>query len=194
LTRSLSPIAAHEDWDWLPSYSPDGNRIVFNSYRTGHSDIYSYDRNTSKLSRLTTSDNYEAHARLSPGGESLLFNEQITKTDYRVNHLEIATGESRALADTPTEEGYASWSPSGDFIAFASDRHQESGADDLFVMTKDGEVIRQLTDAPHKDGYPYWSPDGRYIYFNSYRALEGVYRLRMNNEVDCERVEGQGPR
>lgn len=39
-TGEMTPIAPHDQWEWLASYSSDGETILFNSYRTGASDIY----------------------------------------------------------------------------------------------------------------------------------------------------------
>ena len=59
---------------------------------------------------------------------------------------------------------------------------------DIFIMTKNGDTIRQVTNYPAKDGYPFWSPDGKYLYFTSYREPQGVYRIRMSNVIDCEQT------
>jgi tricorn protease-like protein len=39
-SEKTTVLAEHEAWEWLPSYSPDGESIVFNSYRNGNSDVY----------------------------------------------------------------------------------------------------------------------------------------------------------
>ena len=42
-TQELNQIAQHEHWDWLPSYSPDGSKIVFNSWRIDdQAELYTY--------------------------------------------------------------------------------------------------------------------------------------------------------
>ena len=84
-----------------------------------------------------------------------------------------------------TEEGYASWSPDGKHIVFASDRDQTPGKSDLYLMRADGSEIRQLTDHPSKDAYAFFSPDGRYIYFNAYRDPPGVYRISLDGNLEC---------
>ena len=49
LVRSLAPDPA---LDWLPSYSPDGRWVVFNSMRSGASDLYRVDVHSLKLERI----------------------------------------------------------------------------------------------------------------------------------------------
>ena len=150
----MTVISPHPEWDWLPSYSPDGTLIYFNSYRTGNSDIYVYERATGDLRQLTSTDKYEAHAQCSPDGSRILFNRQDGEVDYNIYMLDLATGEETQLTDSPREEGYPSWAPDGRHIFFSSDRDNEVGKPDIFVMTDEGEVVHQLTRHPEKDAYP----------------------------------------
>ena len=182
-------IAPHAEWDWLPSYSPDGNTIVFNSYRSGNSDVYLYELESARLHQLTNSQNYEAHAQFSPDGQSIIYHEQASKTDYNLMLLDISSGQTTALSVLESEESYPSWSPDGKFIAFASDRDQTPGTNDIFVTTVAGDMLIKITDAPHNDGHPFWSPDGKFLYFNSKRDPQGVYRTRMKELVYCQRQE-----
>ena len=43
----------HRAWDWSPSWSPDGNRIVFESWRDGNVEIYVMDADGGNLQNLT---------------------------------------------------------------------------------------------------------------------------------------------
>jgi TolB protein len=188
-TGAVDIYAPNDAWDWLPSYSPDGSRILFNSFRTGNSDIYLYDLESEQLVRLTESAYYEAHAQFSPDGESILFHEQVSRSDFNVKLMNVASATAIDVTDGKSEDSYPSWSPDGKLIAFASDRNQETGITDIFIMTTSGEVQARITDAPHKDAYPFWSPDGSYLYFTSYREPQGVYRVRMTNLVECDRSQ-----
>lgn len=186
-SNELSFIAAHESWDWLPSFSPDGTQIVFNSSRTGSSDIYLYTLASKDMQRLTSNPTYEAHAKFSPDGKYILYHEQVDGPDFNVNLMELATGITRQITSSPREEGYASWSPDGRYIVYADDRDREPGKPDIFVMDLEGNIVSRITDHPEKDAYPFWSPDGQYIYFNSYRGDSGVYRAPVSNLVHCKR-------
>ncbi len=184
-TGEMSVIAQHEEWDWLPSYSSNGDFIVFNSYRSGGSDIYTYHRASGELERRTDDPRYEAHAQFSPDDSKILFHRQVDEGNFDVFVLEVGSGEISQLTHDETEEGYASWSPDGQTIVFASDRDQTPGKTDLYLMQADGSKIRQLTDHPAKDAYPFSSPDGRYIYFNAYRDPPGIYRISLAGDLEC---------
>ncbi len=73
-----------------------------------------------------------------------------------------------------TDGGYASspsWSPNGQFIAFAWDRKYGPGApggQDIYIMEVATKKWWQLTHDGGRCDFPTWSPDGRHIaYANS---------------------------
>ncbi len=194
VTGDTTEIAPDDQWEWLASYSSDGSHILFNSYRTGASDIYTYRVSDGELKRWTDFDGYEAHGQFSPDDSQILFHRQEdsndfqSATDFNLYVIDVASGEISQLTDEPSEEGYASWSPDGNAIVFSSDRYQESGETDLFVMDADGTDVRQITDHPAKDAYPFFSPDGKFIYFDSQRAPSGLYRIALDQNLECRRA------
>ena len=64
--------------------------------------------------------------------------------------------------------GYPSWSPDGQRIAFASDRDGENFHFQIYVMDADGKNITQLTQNGRNLDTA-WSPDGQRIAFVSNR-------------------------
>ncbi len=70
------------------------------------------------------------------------------------------SGETR-LTDSPGLDGFPSWSPDGERIAFASDRG--GGNWELYVMDADGSEQRRLTNTPQDESVSAWSPDGEKI-------------------------------
>lgn len=180
-------IAKHEAWEWLPNFSPDSSKLLFNSRRTGNSDIYLYSLESGLLKQITTSSNYEAHAQFSPDGEFLLYHEHMGDGDFNINLMELATRDITVLRPGPREESYASWSPDGRYIAFASDKDQKPTITDLYIMDRAGTIVERITDMAAKDAYPFWSPDGAYLYFNSDREPKGVYRAAMTDIFKCKR-------
>ncbi len=177
--RSLAPNAALE---WLPSYSRDGKLVVFNSTRTGRSDIYSVETTSGKIVRLTSDERYEAHAQLSSDGRRLLFHRQVKDADYELVILDLKTNTEIRLNPTDHEEAYPEWSPDGKKIAFASDIGQSAGATDIYTMDSNGKNMIRVTTHPGKDAYPTWSPDGRSLFYmrQSKGGVE-IFRLHIKD-------------
>jgi TolB protein len=74
-------------------------------------------------------------------------------------------------AQRMTDQGYAvspSWSPNGQFLAFAWRRNYGPGAPggwDIYVMDIASKQFIQLTHDAGNNDFPTWSPDGRHITF-----------------------------
>lgn len=184
-TGETTIIAPHDEWEWLASYSSDGELILFNSYRTGASDIYTIRMSDGALKQWTDFDGYDAHAQFSSDDSRILFNRQEEGEDFNIYVIEAATGAITQLTDEATEEGYASWSPDSQTIVFASDRDKPSGKTDLYLMDASGDDVRRITDHTEKDSYPFFSPDGNYVYFHSDREPAGMYRIAFDENLEC---------
>jgi Tol biopolymer transport system component len=75
----------------------------------------------------------------------------------------------RRLTQGPWTDTHANWSPTGEWIAFASDRDDKQFA--IWLIRPDGTGLRQLTDGSGgMNNHPHFSPDGQWIVFASQRA------------------------
>ncbi len=179
-TGRTERIAPDSTADFLPSYSPDGRRIVFNSYRTGGSDLYLYERGTRALTRLTSFAGYDAHAQFTPDGGRVIFHRAVTRSNYDLVELDLRTREERPLTTGAGEESYPALAPSGDRLVYTADRPDRPGVGDLRLRALADSISTPLTADGGADGYAAWSPDGRYLYFTSRRSGRmGVYRMPM---------------
>jgi TolB protein len=70
------------------------------------------------------------------------------------------------LTQSPSGEARPDFAPSGQRIAFQSNR---SGNPEIWTMNIDGSNVVQVTNHPARDETPNWSPDGRRIVFQSFR-------------------------
>lgn len=185
-TGATAPIAPHPRHEFLATYAPGGIGILFNSNRTGRSDLYLAPPEGEPI-RLTDFDGYEAHAAFAPDASRILFHRRVGDGDYDILQLEYATGLVTPFISGPGEQSYPSWSQDGRRVAYASDEDGEPGKTDIFVADSSGSRIARITRWPGYDAYPSWSPDGRRLYFNSERAdgTRNVYYAEIDPAGRC---------
>ena len=181
-------LTNHPDNDGNPSWSPDGNRIVFFSNRDGHVirggstyEIYVMDADGGNQQNLTNDLNDDRSPSWSPDGKRIVFvsNRDGFKNDDRVITYEIYVmdadgGNPQNLTNDLNDDRSPSWSPDGKRIAFESAREGffrgEVGITyEIYVMDVDGGNQQRLTENRKNDWSPVWSPDGNRITFSSDR-------------------------
>lgn len=179
-------IAPHQAGDWLGSYSPDGRSILFNSYRSGRSDLYLLPDSATEPRRLTSFDGYDAHGSWAPDQRRIAFHREVSRADYDIFVIDLRSGLERTLVEGNGEQAYPAWSPDGRTIAFASDAGNSPGQLDIVLTDTTGRASHRLTRHPGYNTYPAWSADGRWIYFNSERnGKRNVFRIRLDETGQC---------
>ena len=107
--------------DEQPSISPDGNTVVFTSFRSGTSRIWSMGADGSNPTALATGsadDVPESHPRYSPGGGRLLLNSPRTGTS-QIWVIPISGSGSPVQVTHEANGAFnGSWSPDGNSIYY----------------------------------------------------------------------------
>jgi TolB protein len=150
-----------------PAWSPNGHDIAFSSSRSGDPEIYIADTNGGSSRRVTSFRGPDVSPVFNPKTGS-----QIAWISGRTGLPQLYVMDADGSAVTRmTDGGYAtspSWSPNGQFLAFAWDRKYGPGApggQDIYVMEVATKRWIQLTHDIGRCDFPSWSPDGRHIVF-----------------------------
>ena len=146
----------------MPSWHPDGDRILVTSYRGGRPELWVY-RLSDRSFRKLPVGHVAMGGAFSPDGAKVAFTAADgADTDVWVANADGSGGRrlttSGALDLSPT------WSPDGRRLAFVSDR---AGTPQLYVMNADGSDQRRLTFQGNYNQTPQWSPRGDLIAFTA---------------------------
>jgi TolB protein len=181
---AAKPLLAHPDLDYNPSFSPDGQWIVFTSTRNGSADVFRVRRDGSGLERLTDHPSFDDQGALSPDGRRLAFvSSRSGQADIWI--LELASGSLRNLTNHPGGDFRPAWSPDGRRIAFSSDRHSQKPmftfvllqATEIHVVGVDGSGLQRVTSRQAVAGSPSWSSDGkRLVYYEA--SIADLQKIR----------------
>lgn len=150
-----------------PAWSSDGSRLAFSASPTGDPEIYVSNSNGGGIKRLT----YFRGPDVSPTWNPKT-NDQIAWCSGRTGLPQIYIMSADGTnVQRMTDGGYAtapSWSPNGEFLTFAWNRHYGPGApggEDIYIMDIASKRWTQLTHGEGLNDSPSWSPDGRHIVF-----------------------------
>lgn len=171
-------ITPQPNRSYIPSWSPDGEHIVYTYFEDGTSsgaEIYTIKYDGSGRTRLTNNSTSDDQASWSPDGSKIVF------TSLRDGNAEIyimdANGDNQTRLTTNTSaELSPMFSPDGSKIIFSSNR---DGNSEIYVMDANGSNQTNVTSAASSDESDAgWSPDGTQIVFASDRddANGEIYR------------------
>lgn len=165
-------LTNNEADDGNPQWSPDGTRIVFESYRDGQAEIYVMNADGSGQTRLTNNGAFDGMPSWSPDSNKIVFSSNRSGA-YHIWVMN-ADGSSPVQLSTQPYSFRPQWSPDGTKIAYDADGNN-NGWQEIWIMASDGtnqasEMQNVSANTDHWVGS--WSPDGRYI---AYTQIQFVY-------------------
>lgn len=147
--------------DRLPDWSPDGARLVFQSFRNGTWDLWSIASDGSDLKPITEDRFDDREPVWSPDGSRIAFSSDRSG-NYDVWILDPTRGDLRRLTEHPSNDFMPTWSPDGASLAFVSDRG-EGGAGELWSIGLESGEEARIASVSGELASPSWSPDGERI-------------------------------
>ncbi|MFL6332001.1 MAG: hypothetical protein ACJ754_01500 [Pyrinomonadaceae bacterium] len=154
----------------MPSWSPDGEQVVYRAAQGTTRHLFILDVATKKSRRLETGSDFDTFPTWSPRGDWIAFTSK-RDGDYEIYRLRPDGTGLQRLTHSPGNDAHAAYSPDGEWIAFSTARQgfkdeavqlllaatfQPYG--EIAVMRTDGSDVRILTDNSTEEGAPSWVP------------------------------------
>ena len=181
----LTRLPEHDGYDAEGAVSPDGQRIVFTSYREGDLDLYLMNADGSNPRRLTAEPGYDGGPFFSWDGRFIVFRAARPETREELEEYRALLGQSlvrpRRLeifamrADGTgvaqvTKNGAANFAPfmhpNSQQIIFSSNMHDPSRRTfALYLVNVDGSGLERVTYQDTFASFPMFSRDGTKLVF-----------------------------
>jgi len=153
------------------AFTADGQSVIWNSSRSGVSNLYRVAVDGSEREeRLTTSKFAQRNPAPSPDGKFVAYSELTENGDRDIWLLPLDTRKPRTIIATPFDESNPAFSPDGQWISYTSN---ESGRAEVYVRpfgASGGK--RQVSIDGGRSAV--WSHDGKEIYYRSGTKMYAV--------------------
>ena len=145
-----------------PTVAADGTLVYLDSSGAGQEQLVWLDRDGNKTGEIGEAQQDSVDPALSPDGR-LVAVAATEGSNVDVWVWNIARAVKTRLSTSPETEYRTVWSPSGEEVAFSSDR---AGNWDILLRQADGSgEAKMLLATPHTDWVSDWSRDGKYILY-----------------------------
>jgi Tol biopolymer transport system component len=163
-----------------PDWSPKGDLIAFQGFRTGTFHIWLMKADGSGARQLTDGHADDRDPRFSPDGRKVAFSsDRAFKGNYDIWVVDLDTGKLTQWTSSPADEFEPAWSSDGSEIAFVSG----AGSIGTSIQTSGagGKAKTIVSAAPgaHMNS-PSWSPDGKTLAYTQFAI--GKTRLMVSSQ------------
>jgi len=168
-------------------YSPDGERIVFQSGRSGSPEIWVCASDGTRCVQMTALNGPEnGSPRWSPDGTQIAF-DSAAEGNYNVYVMSANGGPPQRLTADPAADIAPTWSRDGKWIYFTSTR---TGRREVWKMPSGGGSAIQVTR--NGGAIAIESPDGRSLYYAEPYRFSSLLRSNLDGSGEREVVAGVG--
>lgn len=188
--KVMKQLTTVPGYDAEATVSPNGDKIVFTSLRTGDPELFTMNLDGSDVKQVTDIKGYDGGAFFSPDGKKLIFRASRPSTPEDVAEYQSLLSQNMVQPTKMelfmcnvdgsdlkqiTSLGGANWAPymhpSGQKILFSSNHKSSRGFPfNIFMINVDGTGLEQITYDDTFDSFPMFSFDGKKISFSSNRS------------------------
>ncbi len=153
-----------------PTWSPDGKRIAFHSYRTGTYHIWTVKKDGTDLQQITDGIFDDREPSWSRDNKSIIFSSDRLG-NYDLWTVDIASRKTRAITTSKEDEYNPSVSPDGKKIAFVSEGKERG----IYIL-ENGKASLAAASTLTLNA-PSWNENGEHIVYISYER--GISKLNL---------------
>ena len=154
-SRKVRRLTDNGAIDTAPSYSPDGQQIVFESDRSGEQQIYVMTRKGSNVQRISYGKGRYGTPVWSPRGDFIAFTKSY-RGRFSIGVIKPDGNGERILSQDFLVEG-PTWAPNGRVLMFFRQSERNPDSSELVTVDINGRNERILfTTTAASD--PAWSP------------------------------------
>ncbi|ODS35435.1 hypothetical protein BEH94_01360 [Candidatus Altiarchaeales archaeon WOR_SM1_SCG] len=172
--NKIIQLTSNQGGNSYPSWSPDGSKIVFNSDRSGNTEIWVMDADGSNPVQLTNDSSWYSWAPdWSPDGSEIVFTRHNgpsgvcwTCQTHEIWKMNADGTGLVQLTDNNRRDMLPRFSPDGAKIAFNRAQWESDccNAVDVYVMDADGSNPVQVTIDTKYDWMGDWAPNNKILY------------------------------
>lgn len=158
--------------------SPDGKRIVFNSLKSGTTNLWIGESGKPGIRQLTFDDELAGFGFWSPDGKFITY-EMKRGENSHIAIISSDGGTPVQLTNEPGQSWSGGFSPDGSKIAFAGQRGKLWN---VYWVSRDGTrtgQITRLTKANAFVRYPVWSPRGNQIVYEYAETTGNIWTMEL---------------
>lgn len=202
----VDTLVSGPGYDAEATVSPNGDKIVFTSDRSGDLELYICDIDGTNQTQITFELGYDGGAFFSPDGSQLIFRSSRPQTEEEIKEYKELLAEGLVKPTNMelytcnidgsnlkqlTNLGNANWAPffhpSGEKVIFSSNHASKKGYEfNLYMINLDGSSLERITYDGIFDAFPMFSYDGKKLIFSSNRNNGGT---RFTNLFIADWVE-----
>ena len=158
-----------------PSWSPDGSRVAYMSFKGKRAGIYVQTLASGEVLKVAEFPGLNSAPSFSPDGRKLVMT-LSRDGNAEIYVANLRTGELDRMTNHFSIDTEASWSPDGRSILFTSSR---GGKPQLYMMNLADKTVKRVTFDGDYNSNGAYTPDGESIVF-VHRTNERFHIARMN--------------
>ncbi|WP_423775047.1 Tol-Pal system beta propeller repeat protein TolB [Candidatus Blochmannia ocreatus (nom. nud.)] len=164
-----------------PAWTPDGNKIAYVTFDSGHSKLVIQTLSTGTINNVINFPQHNGAPAFSPNSKKLAF--ALSKTgSLNLYIMDLDSGEIKQLTNNRNNNTEPSWFPDNKNIAYTSD---QSGKPQIYKINIDTYNSTRISWSHTSNQNPAVSSDGKFIMMvNRHQGKQNIAKINLTNNQE----------